>query len=286
MSYEELLYDVEDGVLTITLNRPEQMNSFTPTMTREMFHALDRADSDDDVRVIIVTGAGKAFCAGADLSGGVKGFDLSGGDNKEEGGRDYSGKLALRLFACKKPLIAAINGAAVGFGITMCLPMDIRICSERSKIGFVFTQRGIISEGCSSWFLPRLVGVSQALEWIYSGRVFGADEAVNGGLVKEALAPDDVLPAARALAKEIATSAPVAVALSRQMVYGMMTEAHPMAANIVETAALAYTLNSADAEEGVASFMEKRPAQFGMKVSSEMPGFVPWKAEPGFEPLD
>jgi len=286
VSYEELLYEVEDGVLTITLNRPQQMNSFTPTMTREMFHALDRADCDDDVRAIIVTGAGKAFCAGADLSGGLEGFDLSGGDNREEGGRDYSGKLALRIFACKKPLIAAINGAAVGFGITLCLPMDIRICSEKSKIGFVFTQRGIIPEGCSSWFLPRLVGVSQALEWIYSGRVFGAEEAVKGGLVKQALAPGEVLPAAMALAKEIATSAPVAVALSRQMVYGMMTEAHPMTANVVETAALAYALGSADAQEGVASFMEKRPARFGMRVSSEMPDFFPWSAEPEFEPLD
>ncbi len=286
MKYEEILYEVEEGVLTITLNRPEQMNSFTPTMTREVFDAIERADADDAVRVIIFTGAGKAFCAGADLSGGLEGFDLSGGDNKAESGRDYSGKLGLRLFACKKPIIAAINGAAVGFGITLCLPMDIRICSAKSKIGFVFTQRGIIPEGCSSWFLPRLVGVSQALEWIFSGRVFGAEEALSGGLVKEVLAPEDVLPAARALAKEIASAAPVAIALSRQMVYGMLTEPHPMAANIVETAALAYTVASSDAQEGVASFMEKRPANFSMSVSREMPSFFPWRKEPEFEPLD
>jgi len=287
LSYDEILYEIEDGILTITLNRPEQMNTFTATMTREMYDAIERADADDNVRVIIVTGAGKAFCAGADLSAGLDGFDLSGGENASgsEAGRDYSGRLCLRMFDCKKPMIAAINGAAVGFGITMCLPMDIRICSEKSKIGFVFTQRGIIAEGCSNWFLPRLVGPSQALEWIFSGRVFGAEEAVEGGLVKKAVPPDQVLRAARVLAVEIAQAAPVAVALSRQMLYRMMTESHPMASNIVESAALPFTVHSADAREGVDSFIEKRPAKFSMRPSKDMPDFYPWWKNPKFKPI-
>ena len=216
MEYTQILYDVADHVATITLNRPDQLNTFTNRMIREMIDAFDRVDADDEVRAVIVTGAGRGFCAGADLSAGGATFAKGGSDEQTAAGvpRDGGGLLSLRIFECVKPVIAAINGPAVGVGVTMVLPMDIRLVSTTAKIGFVFARRGIVPEACSSWFLPRLVGISQALEWCYSGRVFGADEALAGGLVRSIHEPDDLLPAARSIAVEIADqSAPVSVAL-------------------------------------------------------------------------
>ena len=206
MEYTQILYDVDDRIATITLNRPEQLNAFTTRMMRELIDAFDRVDADDDVRAVIVTGAGRGFCAGADLSAGAATFAEGGSDEQTSAGvpRDGGGMVSLRIFECTKPVIAAINGAAVGVGITMTLPMDIRLASTSAKIGFVFARRGIVPEACSAWFLPRLVGISQAFEWCYSGRVFAADEALAGGLVRSVHAPDDLLPAARAIAAEIA----------------------------------------------------------------------------------
>src|SRR5437764_8011283 len=217
--YEQILYDVEGPVLTITLNRPDQLNAFTFTMMRELLDALDRADDDDEVRAVIVTGAGRGFCAGADLAAGDSTFDYratSGNEARIEDARDGGGLVALRIFESKKPVIAAINGPAVGVGATMTLPMDIRLASEQAKIGFVFARRGLVPEAASSWFLPRVVGINQAMEWVMTGRVFSAAEALAGGLVRSVHPPDELLPAARALADEIAdNTAPVAVALSR-----------------------------------------------------------------------
>src|SRR5438128_5322281 len=216
MTYEQILYEAGEGVLTITLHRPEKLNAFTPTMMRELIDAFDRADADDGVRAVIVTGAGRAFCAGADLSGGGTTFDRPG--DGPEAHRDGGGVVTLRIFDMKKPVIAAINGAAVGFGITLTLPLDVRLASTEAKIGFVFARRGVVPEACSTWFLPRVVGIAQAAEWTYTGRVFSAEEARAGGLVSRVLEPDALLPAARALACEIAdqTSA-VSVALVRPL---------------------------------------------------------------------
>ena len=293
-SYEQILYSVEDGVLTITLNRPEKLNSFTSTMMTELIDAFDRADADDDVRAIIVTGAGRAFCAGADLSAGAKTFDyaqrndrpekkgtpmLANGqpDLSHESVRDGGGRVSLRIFECLKPVIAAVNGPAVGIGVTMQLPMDIRLASENARFGFVFARRGITPEACSAWFLPRIVGISRALEWTYSGRVMPAAEALAGGLVSEVLPPDDLLPRARALAREIAdNAAPVSVALTRQMLWRMLGADHPMEAHRIDSRAIYMRGRSADVREGVTSFLEKRPAQFTDRVSQDMPDFVPW----------
>ena len=294
MSYETLLYEVSDHILTITLNRPDKLNAFTGTMMNELIAAFDAADADDDVRAIIVTGAGRAFCAGADLSEGTKTFDFAaradrpdkqGTPQRADGGIDYShesvrdggGRVSLRIYECLKPVIAAINGAAVGVGATMLMPMDIRIASSDARFGFVFNRRGITPEACSSWFLPRAVGISQALEWTYTGRVFPAQEALDGGLVKQVVAPEALLETARALAREIAdNAAPVSVALTRQMMWRMLGADHPMEAHKVDSRSIYARGRMEDVKEGISSFLEKRPPVFTEKVSKDMPDFVPW----------
>ena len=287
--FSQILFDVADGVATITLHRPAKMNAFTGTMMQEICDAFDQTDADDRVRVVIVTGQGtRAFCAGADLTPDDGKQIFSSGDQVEDLSdprvRDSGGLLTLRMFQSKKPIIGAINGAAVGIGATMQLPMDIRIASTTARFGFVFARRGIVPEAASSWFLPRLVGVSQALEWCMTGRVFGADEALRGGLVRSLHEPDDLLPAAYALAREIAdnTSA-VSVSMTRAMLWHNPQFAHPMYAHRVDSRAI-YTLSrGADAKEGIASFLEKRAPRYPARVSSDMPGFYPWWEEPGWE---
>jgi len=284
MSFQEIRYEVADGVLTITLNRPDRLNAFTPTMARELIEALDRSDADDAVRAVIVTGAGRGFCAGADLGGGGGTFDW----REREGGdvgvpRDGGGRVTLRVFESLKPVIAAINGPAVGVGITMTLPMDVRIAAAGAKIGFVFTRRGIVPEACSSWFLPRLVGISQAMEWVATGRVFPAEEALAGGLVRSVHPAEEVLDAARALASEIAAeAAPVSVALARRLMWTMMGAAHPMEAHRADSRAMFARGQSADAFEGVTAFLEKRPPRFADRVSEGLPELFPGREEPVF----
>ncbi len=275
MSFETLLYQVDDGVCTLTLNRPDKLNAVTATSIEELIRAFDDADHDDRVRAVIVTGAGRAFCAGADLSGGGGTFARDGATAETH--RDGGGRVTLRLFDLKKPVIAAINGPAVGFGITLTLAMDVRIASSAARIGFVFARRGVVPEACSTWFLPRLVGIAQAAEWVYTGRVFDADEALRGGLVSRVVAPDALLPAARALAREIAdnTSA-VSVALSRQLMWKLLGAAHPMDAHRLDSQGMFWMGRAADAFEGVSAFVEKRPARFTLKPSSDMPPFYPW----------
>ena len=286
MPYETLLTDLENGIFTLTLNRPDKLNAFTATMMSEYLEVLDEIDDNDEVRVVIVTGAGRGFCAGADLSGGSGTFDSRGGE--EEGPRpvprDGGGLVSLRLFECKKPLIAAINGPAVGVGITQTLPMDIRLASDQAKIGFVFARRGLVPEACSSWFLPRVVGISKAMEWVATGRVFSAAEAHAAGLVSELLPQADLLPRARELAAEIAenTSA-VSVALSRQMLWKMLGADHPMEAHRIDSRGIHYMGSSADAREGVQSFLDKRPPAFSMKVSQDLPDYYPWWKDRSFE---
>jgi enoyl-CoA hydratase/carnithine racemase len=284
MTYEQILYSVEDSVLILTLNRVERLNAFTGVMCRELIDAFDRADADDSVRVVIVTGAGKTFCAGADLGGGSKTFDAAARGAREsiEEHRDGGGLLTLRIYDSKKPVIAAINGAAVGVGITMTLPMDIRIASTGARMGFVFARRGIVPEACSSWFLPRVVGVSRAAEWVYTGRVFGAEEALAGGLVSRIVAPEELLSTTRVIAHEIAdnTSA-MSVALTRQMLWKMLGADHPMEAHRIDSKAVYWTGRAADAHEGVSAFLEKRPAKFTLKPSA-MPEFYPWWTERKF----
>ena len=278
MNYSTILYDLEDSVLLITLNRPEILNAFNRDMMAEMIDALDKADADDNVRAIIVTGAGRGFCAGADLSAGGNTFNAEARDDREDGlQRDGGGRVTLRIFECKKPIIAAINGAAVGIGATMTLPMDIRLCSTKAKFGFVFARRGIVPEACSSYFLPRVVGISQALEWCYSGRVFPGDEALAGGLVRSVHQPDDLLAAAKVIAREIAdnTSA-ISVTLIRQMMWKMLGADHPMEAHKIDSRGIYFAGKAADAKEGVESFLEKRAAKFPLKVSEDMPEFYPW----------
>jgi enoyl-CoA hydratase/carnithine racemase len=278
MEYTQILYAVDDHVATITLNRPDKLNAFTARMMHEMIGAFDRIDADDDVRAVIVTGAGRAFCAGADLSAGGATFEKGGSDEQTSAGvpRDGGGLVALRIFECMKPVIAAINGPAVGVGVTMTLPMDIRLASTSAKIGFVFARRGIVPEACSSWFLPRLVGISQALEWCYSGRVFPADEALAGGLVRSIHEPDDLIAAARSIATEIAdNTSPVSVALTRRMMWSMLTADHPMEAHRVDSRAILERGRSADAREGVESFLAKRPAVFTDRVSDGLPDVFP-----------
>jgi enoyl-CoA hydratase/carnithine racemase len=286
MEYTQIIYSVADHVATITLNRPDQLNAFTGTMMRELIDAFDQVDADDDVRVVIVTGAGRGFCAGADLSGGGETFSKGGSDEiPEDVGipRDGGGLVSLRIFECTKPVIGAINGAAVGVGVTMTLPMDIRLASEHAKFGFVFARRGIVPEACSSWFLPRLVGISQATEWCYTGRVFSAAEALDGGLVRSVHAADDLLPAARAIAAEIAeNTAPVSVALTRQMLWRMLGASHPMEAHRVDSRGILSRGASPDAREGVVSFLEKRPAAFPVKVSDGLPDIFPSYETPKF----
>lgn len=299
MTTDAVSLDLHAHVLTVTLNRPDKLNAFDEPMMRGLLAAFDRADADDEVRAVIVTGAGRAFCAGADLSQAGKTFDyaaradrpdvkaaLSGStvDLGSEAVRDGGGRVTLRIFQCLKPVIAAINGPAVGIGATMLLPMDVRLCSEGARFGFVFTRRGITPEACSSWFLPRVVGISQALEWTLTGRVFDAAEARAGGLVSRVLPPAELLPAAQALAREMAdNAAPVSMALARQMMWRMLGAEHPMDAHRVDSRAIFSRGASDDAREGVTAFLEKRPAHFPNKVSSDMPGFFPWWQEKAYE---
>jgi enoyl-CoA hydratase/carnithine racemase len=285
MAYEEIIYEVSEQIATITLNRPDKLNSFTNRMLKEIIAAFDESDADDNVRAVIVTGSGRAFCAGADLSGGGETFAKGGSDVKAKTGvmRDGGGLVSLRIFESKKPVIGAINGAAVGVGVTMTLPMDIRLASTSSKFGFVFAKRGIIPEAASSWFLPRIVGISQATEWCFTGRMISADEAKEGRLVRSVHAPEDLLPAARAIAREIAeNTAPVSVALSRQMLWRMLGADHPMQAHRVDSRAINSRGASDDAREGVMSFLEKRPANFSVKVSDGLPEVFPDWQDPQF----
>jgi enoyl-CoA hydratase/carnithine racemase len=277
----QVRYEVRDQVATVTLDRPDRLNAFTAQMAAEVIDAYDRADADDAVRAVVLTGAGRAFCAGADLSGGGTTFDYAGDEQHEDGG----GRVSLRAFESTKPVIVAFNGPAVGVGVTMTLPADIRLASTTARFGVVFARRGIVMEAASSWFLPRLVGISRALEWAVTGRVFDAEEALAGGLVRSLHAPEDLLPAAYALAAEIAeNTAPVSVALNRQMLWRMLGADHPMAAHIIDSRAMQERGASADVREGVAAFLDKRPAVFPDRVSTDMPGFYPWWPDRPFEP--
>jgi enoyl-CoA hydratase/carnithine racemase len=280
--YEQILYDVDANILTLTLNRPDKLNAFTGTMMSEMIDALDHADADDNVKAIIITGAGRGFCAGADLASGGNTFnaDSAGAGLQPDGG----GRLTLRLFDCKKPVISACNGPAVGIGATMQCAMDMRLASDNARYGFVFAKRGIVPEACSSWFLPRLVGISQALEWTYTGRIFGAEEAQRGGLVRSIHKPADLLPAARDLAQEFAEqTSSISIAMTRNMMWKMLGADHPMEAHKIDSRGIYYTGRSADANEGVKSFLETRPAEFPGKVSQDMPEFFPWWEPRKFE---
>ena len=287
MSYTTILYDIADGILTITLNRPDQLNAFTPTMAAELVDAFERANREDAVRAVIVTGAGKAFCAGMDLSAEGNVFGLDGTlqptlDDMQQrlhdpaidqGVRDTGGRVTLAIFACTKPVIAAINGAAVGIGATMTLAMDIRLASQKARIGFVFGKLGIVPEACSSWFLPRIVGISQALEWVYTADVFDAEEARRGGLVKSVLPPEQLLDEARKLARRIIDNrSPVATAFARQMMYRNAAQPHPVEAHRIDSLAMFYT-SVGDGKEGVQAFLEKRAPQFTSAVSADMPSF-------------
>ncbi len=298
--YETIRTEISEGIFTLTMHRPDRMNAFNGTMMLEMIAAFDAADADDNVKTIIVTGAGdRAFCAGADLAAGGATFDYAkrfgddpaaspiGADGSvdlsHEAVRDGGGRLTLRIFNAKKPVIGAINGAAVGVGATMQLPMDFRLASETARFGFVFARRGIVPEACSSWFLPRLVGISQALDWCYSGRVFDAAEAHRGGLVRSLHAPADLIPAARALAHALTSdSAPVSVALTRQMMWRMLGAGHPMDAHKLDSRAIWLRGASADAKEGVSSFLEKRPAAYPDTVSSDLPDVHPVMTDPRY----
>jgi len=282
MDYEQITTEQADGVLTITLNRPERLNAWTATMGRELIEAFDRAEAQDEVRVIIITGAGRGFCAGADLAGGGETFDYRERQREGEVPRDNGGQFTLRVFASTKPVIAAINGPAVGVGATMTLPMDIRMAAEDARMGFVFTRRGIVPEACSSWFLPRVVGISRAMEWVATGRVFSAQEALEGGLVRSLHPAEELLGAARALGREIVdNTAPVA--LARQMLWRMLGAEHPMLAHRADSRGMLYRGQSADAREGVTAFLQKRQAAFADRVSDGLPDVMPGWSEPPFE---
>ncbi len=320
--YRTIDYALEDGICTITLDRPEHMNAFTVRMCLELLDAFDRVDSDPDVRAVIVTGSGRAFCAGADLAGGADAFDPAGSAASEaaselradraaaagsgagaDGGpavdespgeravrrpidprRDFGGLLTLRIFEVTKPVIAAINGPAVGIGATMTLPMDIRLASDGARFGFVFAARGIVPEAASSWFLPRLVGIQQALEWCYTARVFPASEALDGELVRSVHPPEELLGAARALAGEIASSsAPVSVALTRQLMWKGLVADHPMEAHRIDSPGVEATGSGADAREGITAFFEKRPPAWRQQVPGDLPDWFPWWDQPTFD---
>lgn len=285
MAYETLRTELDRGVLTVTLNRPERLNALDRTMGKELLALIDEVDGNDDVRAVVVTGEGKGFCAGADLGGGGGSFDR-GASAEEQVHRDEGGLITLKLFDSTKPWIAAINGAAVGVGATMTLAMDVRIASERARFGFVFARRGIVPEACSSWFLPRVVGIGRAMEWVATGRVFPASEALAGGLVNRVLPPDELLPAAHELAREIAdNTSSISVALSRQMLWKMLCADHPIEAHRLDSAGVQAMGRTPDGYEGVKSFLEKRPPAFPMKVSRDMPMYFPWWKERDFEPI-
>jgi enoyl-CoA hydratase/carnithine racemase len=291
MTYETLRYEVAERILTLTLNRPDRMNAFTGRMADELLDAFDKADADDAIKVVIVTGAGRAFCAGADLERGGETWGkhsdyIAAQSEAKKYVGDGGGQVTRRIYDFNKPVIAAINGPAVGVGLTMTLAMDIRLAVANAKMGFVFAGRGIVPEACSTWFLPRIVGISKALEWCYSARVFRSEEALEAGLVRSIHAADELLPAARALAKEfIDNSSAVSIALIRQMMWRMLSAPHPIDAHELDTIALATLGKSADAKEGITAFLEKRPAQFTDRVSSDMPPFFPWWTDRQFRKL-
>jgi enoyl-CoA hydratase/carnithine racemase len=278
--FEQIRYEVADRVLTITLNRPERLNAWTPVMQRELIAAADQWDADDEIRAVVVTGEGRGFCAGADLEKGGETFDWKDrGDTPRDGG----GQFTTRVFASTKPVIAAINGPAVGVGMTMTLPMDVRFVAEGAKLGFVFARRGIVPEAASSWFLPRIVGISRAMEWVATGRIFTPEEALEAGLVRAVLPADELLPRAYALAREIAdNTAPVSVALARRLLWTGLGLSHPMDAHRADSRAMFARGQSADAVEGVTSFLEKRPAEFPDRVSDGLPDVFPWLDAPEF----
>lgn len=286
--FETLLLDKEEGLLTITLNRPDNMNAFNNRMMHEIVAALEVAAEDDEVRAVIFTGAGdRAYCAGADLAAGGDTFNypkVSERSGRADDGRDGGGKVTLALYDFPKPVIAAVNGAAVGIGVTMLLPMDIRIAADHARFGFVFARRGILPEAASSWFLPRLVGIQQALSWCYSGRVFGAQEALEGGLVSQVVPAADLLSTARAIGREIADNcAPVSIAMTRQIMWKMLGADHPMEAHKIDSRAIRALGKTPDAAEGIKSFLEKRPPDFKGSPAKDMPDFYPWWNEREFE---
>jgi enoyl-CoA hydratase/carnithine racemase len=284
MEFEQIATELDDRVLTITLNRPDRLNAWTATMCQELLQAFDRADADDEVRAVIVTGAGRGFCAGADLAAAGDTFDYRKRGVTADVPEDNGGIFTLRVFRCTKPVIAAINGPAVGVGATMTLAMDIRLAADDAKMGFVFARRGIVPEACSSWFLPRLVGISRAMEWVSTGRVFSAQEGHEAGLIRSLHAKTELLEVARALAAEIAeNTAPVSVAMSRQMLWRMLGAAHPMEAHKVDSRGMLSRGQSADAREGVTSFLEKRPAVYPDRVSDGLPDIFPGWVTPEFE---
>jgi enoyl-CoA hydratase/carnithine racemase len=294
MNFQYLLYKLEDGIATIIINRPDKLNAFTPAMADDLIAVLDHIDEDDNVKAVVITGAGRAFCAGADLSSGKDTFNGEGGgesavragdtlDYSDESVRDIGGLVTLRLYRCLKPIIAAINGPAVGVGITMTLAMDIRLASENAKVGFVFARRGIAPEAASSFFLPRIVGISRALEWCFSGSVYPISEIKDSGLIRKVCSEQELLPEAYAIAREIVdNTAPVSVALIRQMLWRGLDMNHPMDAHKLDSRAILSRGRSSDAAEGVVSFIEKRPPEFKNQVSKDMPDFYPWWDEPKY----
>lgn len=293
--FNTLKYEVAESILTLTLNRPDNMNAFTVEMANELIDAFNRASEDDAVSAIVVTGAGKAFCAGMDLQQAEYGFEsanvfglnealeptLNDMDERLDdpeyinGVRDTGGRVTLAIYECKKPVIAAINGAAVGIGATMACAMDIRLASEHARIGFVFNKIGITPEACSSWFLPKVVGISQALEWCYTGEIIKPEDALQARLVKAVVPADELLEEAYKIARKIAQHSPVAIALTRQMMYRNSALDHPLGAHKVDSLAIFYA-SKVDGKEGVQSFLEKRPANFTQKASTDMPDFYPW----------
>ncbi|MBL7496681.1 crotonase/enoyl-CoA hydratase family protein [Frankia sp. CNm7] len=293
-AFEHIRLETVDGIATITLSRPEALNSFTDTMEGELIAAYDLVDSDDSVRAVVLTGAGRAFCAGMDLGDGGAAFDVwSASGSGPEGARprddalrrDGGGRVALRMYEARKPIIAAINGPAVGVGITMTLAADFRLAVPAAKIGFVFARRGLVPESCSSWFLPRLVGMQTALDWMYSGRIFTSEEALAAGLLRGIHEPADLLPAARVLADSLTReSAPVSVALTRQLLWRMLGETHPMRAHEAETLAINVRGVSADAREGISAFLDKRPAAFPQRVSTDTPDLSAQLPAPAYQP--
>jgi len=283
-SCEQITTELANRVLTITLNRPERLNAWTAQMGSELTEAFDRADADDEVRALIVTGAGRGFCAGADVASGGETFDYRKRERAGAAPRDNGGQFTLRVFRSTKPVIAAINGPAVGVGATMTLPMDVRLAADDARMGFVFARRGIIPEACSSWFLPRVVGISRAMEWVATGRVFSAQEGLEGGLLRSLHPQGELLDAAHALAREIAeNTAPVSVALARQLMWRMLGAEHPMLAHRADSRGMFARGQSADAVEGITAFLEKRPANFPDQVSDGLPEIMPWWTEPEFE---
>jgi len=293
MKFETILYEIEKNILTITLNRPDRLNAFNGQMMDDLIEAVKLAGEDDEVRVVIVTGSGRGFCAGADLSSGANTFNRDVRNNKGESTfrdegiewiRDGGGRTTLAFYECSKPMIAAINGPAVGVGITMTLPMDIRLASDQAKIGFVFARRGLVPEAASSWFLPRIVGISKALEWTYSGKVFDAEEALSGGLIRSIHPGNSVYAEAVKIAEEIIqNTSPVSIAMTRHMLWKMLGADHPMEAHKIDSRAIYELGRGKDVKEGVDSFLEKREAKFQSKVSKDMPPFYPWWKDRKFE---